>query len=267
VAVNVVRKRDVDNDTLTVLAQLQVQGYVVLAHPQQLDRKLYDKVNAALEAIGGKWNRKAKGHVFAEDPGERLADIVATGSYTCPRLNGYFPTPPDLARLLAEELVTAVGTRPTAHGPSPTYLEPSAGDGALARALVDAGVPRDRVLCVELDAGRVEKLSGQGFTVVRGDFLEVTDSILMAEPVGAILMNPPFNGGADARHLNTALDVLLPGGCLRAIVSAGVIFRETAIHRRVRERVNALGGWWEHLPDGTFSEAGTDVRTAVVRVG
>jgi hypothetical protein len=50
-------------------------------------------------------------------------------------------------------------------------------------------------------------------------------------------------------------------------VSAGVIFRETAIHRRVRERVNALGGWWEHLPDGTFSEAGTDVRTAVVRVG
>lgn len=259
-AVNVVKKRDVDNDTLAILAQLQVAGNVVLGHPTQLDRKLYVKVNAALEAIGGKWDRKAKGHVFAEDPAGRLADVVATGSYTCPRLNGYFPTPAPLALKLAQEVVAAVGQ-------GASYLEPSAGDGALARALVSLDVDRKRVLCVELDGGRADQLVGHGFDVVRGDFLSLPDSVLLAQPVDAVLMNPPFNGGADARHLDLALDYLRPGGCLRAIVSAGVIFRETAIHRRVRERVTALGGWWEHLPDGTFSEAGTEVRTAVVRVG
>ena len=30
----------------------------------QLDRKTYSAVNKCLEAIGGKWSRKEKGHIF-----------------------------------------------------------------------------------------------------------------------------------------------------------------------------------------------------------
>lgn len=35
---------------------------------EQLDRKLYEAVNKALEAAGGRWNKKAKAHVFKGDP-------------------------------------------------------------------------------------------------------------------------------------------------------------------------------------------------------
>lgn len=36
--------------------------------PDTLDRKLYQAVNAALEDAGGRWNRKAKAHIFKGDP-------------------------------------------------------------------------------------------------------------------------------------------------------------------------------------------------------
>ena len=42
----------------------KIAGVIV----QQLDRNDYVKVNKALEALGGKWNRKAKAHLFDEDP-------------------------------------------------------------------------------------------------------------------------------------------------------------------------------------------------------
>ena len=60
----------------------------------QLDRKLYTEVNAALEALGGKWNRSAKAHVFAESPEDVLERILLDGGFhdakqelqQCPRL-------------------------------------------------------------------------------------------------------------------------------------------------------------------------------------
>ncbi len=34
----------------------------------QLDRKMYESVGKGLDLLGGKWNKKAGGHVFAIDP-------------------------------------------------------------------------------------------------------------------------------------------------------------------------------------------------------
>jgi hypothetical protein len=39
-----------------------------LVLPDTLDRKLYEKVNRALESAGGVWSKKVKAHVFLDDP-------------------------------------------------------------------------------------------------------------------------------------------------------------------------------------------------------
>ena len=50
--------KKLSDDVLSILSTAQIDGFTVRLICGQLDRKLYLDVNAALEAIGGKWNRK-----------------------------------------------------------------------------------------------------------------------------------------------------------------------------------------------------------------
>ena len=74
----------------------------------QLDRKLYLDTNNVLEACGGKWNRKAKAHVFGEEAQPLIDTVIVTGEVRTHREDGWFPTPPDLADRLAVETPTMV---------------------------------------------------------------------------------------------------------------------------------------------------------------
>ena len=51
--------------------------------------------------LGGKWNRKAKGHVFDYDPEDALSNLLLTGeTEDLKKTFQFFPTP----RVIAEEL-------------------------------------------------------------------------------------------------------------------------------------------------------------------
>src|SRR5207245_5405050 len=89
------------------------------------DRKLYEQVNKALDAMGGKWDRKAKAHVFPVDPAEKLKALMDTGEAPAKNPTDFFATPEALAERMAVQI--------------PEYaeriLEPSAGTGAIALAI------------------------------------------------------------------------------------------------------------------------------------
>lgn len=68
----------IENDVLTVLARAQTDGNA-LRLVGQLDRKLYERVNKVLEAAGGKWNRKAKAHLYEGGAAEAMEQIILTG--------------------------------------------------------------------------------------------------------------------------------------------------------------------------------------------
>src|SRR5205085_10643498 len=72
-----------------------------------------------------------------------------------------------------------------------------------------------------------------------------------------IVMNPPFDRGADIEHVEHARRFLKPGGRLVAVVTNGP---------RQRDRLGPIAAEWIDLPDGTFKEQGTAVRTAIVLV-
>jgi protein-L-isoaspartate O-methyltransferase len=164
--------------------------------------------------------------------------------------NQLFPTPPELAARVVE------AAQIRAHH---TVLEPSAGTGRLIEALPDG----PQILAVEINAALVEQLRARFLTlrdaeqmaVLKGDFLTMYPD---HKPTGLglfdrVVMNPPFERGADIKHIQHAARFLRPGGRLVAICAAGP---------RQEKAMGELGATWEPLGAGLFE--GTGVAVALV---
>ena len=66
------------DNILSILGECCVEGNTLFLPDRQLDRPTYQAVNKVLVNIGGKWNRKAKGHVFTDgDPAELLPQFLS----------------------------------------------------------------------------------------------------------------------------------------------------------------------------------------------
>lgn len=241
----------IPDDVLAVLSAATWHGDVLILPDGRLERPMYVAVNKALTLIGGSWNRKVQGHVFPEgsDPWGRLEALLETGTAVSAKAAGYFPTPPVLVARLIEH------ARLEAHH---TVLEPSAGQGAIADAIVAAGVPPWHVTLVELLPENCRVLREKGYEPVEGDFLHED---LLA--VDRVVMNPPFERRQDIWHVRTAFSYVKPGGRLVAIMAAGITFRQDTVTRDFNALIDTHG-FLEENPDGAFAESGTMMRTVTV---
>lgn len=239
----------IDESVLTVISGVSVDGAVVKLPNYQLERSLYLKVNQVLEAIGGKWNRKLKGHLFSEDPTDKIEDLILTGEYDKPSNFGYFPTPQGLA----ERVVLLAGIELKM-----LVLEPSAGRGSIALEAARI-VGKENVHCFELLPDNSEFLGSQGFPVKCCDFLDV-DPIPIFDRV---VMNPPFAKQQDIEHVTHALKFLKPGGRLVSIMASGVTFRE---NRRTTDFLSLIDGRSRIIsnPEGSFKLSNTMVNTVTL---
>ena len=242
----------VENDVLSVLSRATIDGPKLFL-TGQLDRALYTRTNKVLEAAGGKWDRKAKAHVFTGDAGERVEQIILTGDIVVPKDDfEYFPTPPAVAARVLELADLSPGL---------VVLEPSAGRGALALPAAAAGCTVD---CCELMPANHDYLLQQPTlrAVTRQDFLQVPPE----QFYDRVIMNPPFSRQADIKHVLHALKFLKPGGRLVSVMAASVSFRENKLTTDFRDLVAARGGAIEALPEGSFKASGTMVNTVVVTI-
>lgn len=127
-------------------------------------------------------------------------------------------------------------------------LEPSCGDGRIMDELRARGC---KCFGFEFHPGRAAETRANGHAVVTGNFLE--------QPTQAdfdfVVMNPPFYGRHYIKHVRHALKFLKPGGTLVAILPA-----------TARYDHKELEGDWTDLPQGSFSEAGTNVPTVLLRI-
>lgn len=240
----------VDNEVLAVLSRAETSG-CELKLIGQLDRKLYERTNKVLEAAGGKWNKKAKAHIFESEAFNRIDEIILSGEVEIPKDEfNYFPSPPAVVKRLMELADITHGMQ---------VLEPSAGRGAIAIACAEQGADVD---CVELMEANYNALCADDRIkrVRRGCFLEQG----AIEAYDRICMNPPFAKQADIKHVTHALKFLKPGGKLVSVMSASVGFRENSLTNNFRGLIEERGGSIESLPDGAFKESGTMVRTVIV---
>lgn len=241
-----------------VLASASFDGNSVKLNSGQLERKLYLEVNKVLEGAGGKWNRKAGVHVFASDPRVLLGIAVETGVATnLKQLYQSFYTPAGVADQMVE-LVKLV--------PGCSLLEPSAGDGALLDAARRSGW-NGAFVCYEINPLAVDALAKKGYLPTIKDFLTVRP-----DPDGyqAILMNPPFTGDAAVKHISHALKFLADGKRLVSVIPRGMMEKESKPVLKLIEQIAGLSTAATYrvydLPDATFKEAGTLVRTSLLVV-
>ena len=186
---------------------------------------------------------------------EHARDAAARPGTTMARNFGFFPTPPEVVKIVMRH------ARITRHDPPLSVLEPNAGTGPLARAAADAGAEVD---CVEIQSALAEALAHEGCyrAVTTTDFLQ--HRATPARRYDRIVMNPPFDRGLDIAHVEHALQFLKTDGMLLAIMSAGTEFRETRQARHFRSTMQRLNARWIDLPDGAFIPSGTHVNTVLL---
>ncbi|WP_105680562.1 methyltransferase [Cronobacter dublinensis] len=244
----------VDNEVLNVLSAAECNGTQLILKGQ-LDRNLYTRTNKVLEAAGGKWNRKAKAHIFDTDASDRIEQIILTGDVVVPKDDfEFFPTPPDIAERVIKLADIKNGMR---------VLEPSAGKGALALAA------QQSALDVKVDMFELMPENNAHLHSMNIKDAKIGDPIdfLSIEPMASfdrIVMNPPFSRQTDIKHVSHALKFLKPGGLLVSVMASSVTFRSNKLTTDFRQLIEERGGHIEELPEGSFKSSGTMVNTVIV---
>lgn len=242
----------ISNDVLKVLEACNTQGNVLFL-PAQLDRKMYLDVNKCLESIGGKWDRKAKGHIFDSDPATLVENMILTGeTIDLKKEYQFFPTPPQIVRKMIElaEL-----------NENNIVLEPSAGQGNI----MDALVLKSTAYAVELNPAHVRILKDKGYNEWEGDFLQFTGKEFGVK-FDRVVMNPPFSKQQDIDHIYHAFDILVKGGILVSVVSEAPFFRENKKSLEFQEWINNHYATIIILPEGSFKDSGTMVKSRIIKV-
>lgn len=189
----------------------------------------------------------------------------------------FYPTPDSLAFDMVFSLREKTRGGWTVY-PRP-ILEPSAGDGALARQIHSQAFnvhhdpktgevdryDKDKARCAELDCIELSSdfravLKKDGFRVVHDNFLTFRPTM----KYGAIVMNPPFSAGA--AHLLKALDIMQDGGKVRCLLNAETLRNPCTNERKeLAAKLEALHATVKYIPDA-FKNARRTARVEVALV-
>lgn len=200
--------------------------------------------------------------VLADYYGAVLPDAVPRDEPTIKTKSGlpakdlqFYPTPLPVVTQLLSMLYERKGAR---------VLEPSAGTGNIARALVERGYVVD---AVEIDPDRVGQLSQiPGVTALPGNFLRMA-----LQPVyDCVVMNPPFYGTHWMEHVVHAFDALAPGGTLLAVLPITAEIGESKKHVAFRKWAMQYSCYgrlkFYSLPAESFAESGTRINTTILSI-
>jgi len=255
----------IDDDVAEVIREATVVENTIRLQ-DGLNRKLYLRVDKAIKLLGGKWNKKAKTHDFpsAAAVAELMEGISAGKILDRKQTFQFFETPAPLAARMVQ--IAEIG-------PDMEVLEPSAGRGAIVRAILDAAPPELFLAMIDIDPQYkdhwADLVKGVPAQLIDGvDFLEYSGKNGIGTQYDRILMNPPFTGGQDIDHVRHAYDLLKPKGRLVAIMSSGAFDRSDAKAKSFQSWLDAEDGVYvaanEKLPRGTFKESGTDVAARLI---
>lgn len=247
----------IKEEVAQILRAAKIEGNTLFLRGQ-LSRDMYQAVNKAIELLGGKWNRKAQGHVFPGNPKEMLDTVLSDGKIKIENKKKkfqLFETPIEIAEKLVSMTFINNESR---------ILEPSAGTGRIADAIMNlTGASLRQLHFCEIQPELSNELSRKGYTKVGDDFLQ----FFPLDKYSIIIMNPPFTNGQDIDHVMHAYThCLAEGGELVAIISPSFQFREQKKFSRFREFVKETGAELQELHGGAFKESGTNIKTVIVKI-
>jgi hypothetical protein len=240
-------------DPFEIIRRCEVSGNQVRLPGIQLNKKVYAQVKKLFEDAGACWKgNKTQAFIFPFNP-ERIMDELRTGKKVNIQQDyQFFETPDAIADWLVE---LAGGISST-----DTVLEPSAGRGALVRAIHRAN-PDMVVDCLELmpeNRAFLHKLPN--VNVGEQDFILYSSE----NKYSKIIANPPFSNHQDIKHIYKMYYHLCAGGVLVSVSGANWDFAQT-------QKCSDFRNWLEDrhakiydVPKGAFMESGTTIATKVI---
>ena len=216
----------------------------------QLDRNTYLAVNKCLESIGGKWNRKEKGHIFEANPTDLFENLLITGEVEDIKKEFQFF---ETSKGIAQKMIEMADLKNT-----DIVFEPSAGRGAIA-----IEIKTNFLFLNELNKANYEVLK-QTYDEPRlsnKDFLTIAD-----ETYDKIIMNPPFSKQQDIDHIYHAFNLLRDRGILVSIVSESPFFRTNKKSVEFRNFLNENNAEIIKNDIGAFKDSGTLVNTRIIKL-
>lgn len=234
-----------------VLRNSTLENNVLKLPNIQLDRKLYQDVAKSIELIGGKWKGgKISGFVFQNDPTELLEQI--TNNNNLKKEYQFFATPDNIANYLVQLAEIQ---------PNDTILEPSAGQGAIIKAINNiTNIVPD---CYELMETNtiILKNSNLKFNLLGNDFLQHDNKLY-----SKIIANPPFTKNQDIIHLLKMYDSLKPKGKLVCITSLSWTTGNQKKQIDFRKWLENNNASILDLDKGMFKNSGTMIETKIIVV-
>jgi hypothetical protein len=244
-------------DAVNVIKSCTLGDDNVLRLPDvQLDKKTYGEVKSRIEKAGGHWvGGKVFGFVFDFDPHRVVSALQEGKEINLQQDYQFFETPDSIA----DRLVSIAGGINAGH----FCLEPSAGRGALIRAILKAcpvvevdyleAMPENRDFLAKAGLGPNVHDVGEDFlnfeTVVRYD---------------RIIANPPFSGNQDVIHVRRMYEFLRQGGTLAAITSCHWLTAKESRCVEFREWTKRVNASIFDIEEGAFKSSGTNIRTVAV---
>lgn len=245
----------IEQEVAEVLASAICEG-ARLKLAGQLDRKLYERTNKVLLALGAKWHRREAAHLFPGDAGAAIAEALGAGhAVDLKKSWEQFYTPAELAERMVAVARIQLGD---------LVLEPSCGAGNLLEP-IDDDATIGGVVAIDIDAASIDRVrtrfEGHAWrlTTIVGDFLEIP-----ALEADVVLMNPPFSNNQDIRHVLRAWDWLKPGGRLVAVTSPHWTFANDKASKAFRQWMKVVNGNADFIAAGTFRESGANVGARLV---
>lgn len=239
----------IEKNVLDIIDLGDTKNNVYYLPQMQLERSMYLKVNKVLELLGGKWNRKQKGHIFESSIDDRIDDIILTGEIIDKKKElQFFETPEKVALQICELAKIKSGSN---------ILEPSAGRGAILKV---ARRYSHNLYWAELDEENAAHIQ-IGLRIGK-NFLQIEPNELK---IDYVIMNPPFSKQQDIDHVTHALK-FLENGVLVSVMSPSIKFRT---NKKTTDFLNYISKYETEiidLPKKTFASSGTMVNTIILKV-
>lgn len=236
-----------------VLALLSVEGSsIMLPTDVQFSSTTYGILKEMLQKAQGKYTKG--GFKFdSESEAQAVLNTLLEGKEIDVKKSLQYYATTEAAADIALKGVDLTGK---------TVFEPHGGEGFLVKKAFDLGAKK--VLTSEIYHKFHPALQATGAEIISEDVFAVTPEML--EDVDVVIMNPPFNGGADIKHFNFLLSIIPRGIPIYGILSGCVKHHKWKLYSEFRAYLASKGVEPIDIPAGAFKESGTNVSTVAVQI-
>lgn len=214
--------------------------------------KSYAALKGAVTKAGGHYRNSGFDFDDQETAQDVLTRLIAGESINIKKSLQFYPT----TEVAGERLLRGLDLT------GKVVFEPSAGDGFLVEQAYLAGAAE--VLCAEIYEKFHPAIERSGGRIIGTDVFQLNSASL--SDIDVVLMNPPFSGGQDIKHVLHVLGLIPEQVEVHAIISASVLHNSSKIYDSFRSFLAGHDIEVEEMEAGVFKDSGTMIRSCIVRI-